>query len=87
MTTQIDDQFTNFLACSFTAETLSAMSPEQRQCMRDLFFAGFMTSLAGHVFAPLEELATYKREIGTSASQTKARHCVQEALIIKRMEN
>lgn len=87
MTTQIDDQFTDLLAHSFSVETLAGMGGDQRRVMRDMFFAGFMIALTGKVSDPLAEVATYKREIGTTAQDIKARHCVQEALMMRKMEN
>lgn len=87
MTTQIDDQFTDLLAKSFTAEELATMSANQREWMRDMFFCGFVTALHGAVMDAPGELAQYRQEIGTPASDTKARHCVQEAIMLEKREN
>lgn len=87
MTTQIDDQFTGLLVSSFTVDELTTMPQAQREWMRDMFFCGFVTAMQGQVIDPASELDRYRKEIGTPASDTKARHCVQEALMLKKMEN
>lgn len=87
MTTQIDDQFTNWLLRAFDASELAGMSATQREVMRDTFVAGFVDALTGAVSDPVSELAQYRQEIGTEMAKTKARHCAQEALMIKRAGN
>lgn len=87
MTTQIDDQFTNLLASAFTADELKTMPKAQREWMRDMFFSGFVTAMEGVVMDPRGELLAYQQEIGTQTAETKARHCVTEAYMIKAMGN
>ena len=87
MTTQIDDQFTNLLLAAFDLPALVAMSPIQRRVMRDMFVSGIVVGLDLLISDPDGELQQYRLEQGTEIAETKARHCVQEAIILKRAGN
>lgn len=87
MTIQIDDQYTSWLVDVFTTEQLSDMSASQRETLRDAFVAGVLIGSKEMISDPAQELAAYYLEIGTDTAKTKARHCAQEALIIKRAGN
>ena len=89
MTTQIDDQFTNWLLRAFTLPDLRTMGEAQRNSLRDAFFSGFSVAMANRISRAdaADELTVFRDELGTDAAKTKARHCVQEAVIIKSAEN
>lgn len=87
MTTQIDNHFTDWLTSAFSLSELQAMSAGQREVMRDTFMAGVIVGVDGSIRDPHSEAEIYRSEIGSDAARTKARHCVQEAVIIKSAEN
>ncbi len=83
----IDDAFTRYLLSYFKLEALKRIDPITQNVMRDCFVSGMVEGLCvPNKVELLAELGNFKDEVGKYET-TKARHCFQEAVMIKQSEN